>query len=149
MADPTQVIAVTAQASVKEAEDALSAVRGLDGVHDAAVVVRTGGGRLELHQTEEVAAGEGAVTGGAAGLVAGMLLGVPVVGALAGILGGGGLGLRDTGLPNAQLRRLGADLEPRQAILCVLVSKDGLLRLREALEPYGEVFETEVEGAAP
>ena len=81
--------------------------------------------------------------------VAGMLLGVPVVGALAGILGGGGLGLRDTGLPNAQLRRLGADLEPRQAILCVLVSKDGLLRLREALEPYGEVFETEVEGAAP
>ena len=74
---------------------------------------------------------------------------VVVVGALAGILGGGGLGLRDTGLPNAQLRRLGADLEPRQAILCVLVSKDGLLRLREALEPYGEVFETEVEGAAP
>jgi uncharacterized membrane protein len=149
MADSTQVIAVTAQVSVEEAEDALAAVRGLDGVHDAAVVVRRADGRLELHQTEELAVGEGAVTGGAAGLVAGALLGLPVVGALAGILAGGGWGLRDAGVPNAQLRRLGDDLEPGRAVLCVLVDRAWLPRVRVPLTLYGEVFETEVEAAAP
>ena len=147
-------VAIVSFASAGEAQEALAALRELDrddrgAVRDAAVVVRTPSGRIELHQTKELAAGEGAVVGGAAGLVAGLLLGVPVVGALAGLLGGGGFGLRDTGISNRRLRKLGRDLEPGSAVLCVLVEEDGLPSVREALEPYGEVLEAGVERTEP
>ena len=137
-----------------DAETALRAVRGLEGdtdaaIEDAAVVLRTADGRLELHQTTELAAGEGAVAGGTVGLVAGLLLGGPVGGALVGLVAGGGWGLRDTGIPDDRLRQLGKELEPGHAVLCVLVGESGLPRLREALEPYGEVVEAELSPAAP
>ena len=103
-----------------DAEAALAATASLR-PDDAAVVVRTDLDRIELHQTKEIAAGEGLVTGGAVGLVAGLLLGIPVGGALIGFLGGGGLGLRDTGLSNERLRELGRGLEPQHALLCLLV----------------------------
>jgi uncharacterized membrane protein len=141
-------------ASAEEAKDARAVVQELDrkggpGVRDVAVVVRTPDGRVELHQTEELAAGEGAVAGGAAGLVAGLLLGIPVVGALVGILGGGGWGLRDTGLSNKRLRRIGSDVEPGRAVLCVLVDEYGLPKVREALARYGEVLDAGVDATAP
>jgi uncharacterized membrane protein len=123
--------------------------KGGPGVRDVAVVVRTPDGRVELHQTEELAAGEGAVAGGAAGLIAGLLLGIPVVGALIGIFGGGGWGMRDTGIPNKRLRQFGSDLEPGHAVLCVLVDDYGLPQVREALAPYGEVVEAGVASTAP
>ena len=150
---PTSVLLV-AFASADEAGDALASVRGLARgagarVRVAAVVARTSTGQVELHQTAELAAGEGAVAGGAAGLVAGLLLGIPVVGALAGIVGGGGWALRDTGIPDERLRRLGRDLEPGHAVLCVLADEDGLQQLRVALQRYGEVLEAELEPAEP
>jgi uncharacterized membrane protein len=128
-------------ASPEHAEEALRAVRECKAeVRDAAVVVRTPAGHLDLHQTEELGAGQGAIAGGAAGLVAGLLLGVPVGGALLGIVTGGGWGLRDTGIPDSELRRLGEDLEPGQAVLCVLVDEDALPGLRKAVGRYGEVL---------
>jgi uncharacterized membrane protein len=74
------------------AESALPAVHALgDGkdvcVRDAAVVIRTEGGRIELQQTREIAPGEAIVGVGSAGLVAGLLLGLPVGGALLGLAG--------------------------------------------------------------
>jgi len=134
---------------VATAEDALAAVRELETdkvvhVRDAAVVIRTEAGRIELQQTRDLAAGEGVVAGGAVGLVAGVLFGVPVGGALVGLLGGAGIGLRDTGIPDRRLRKLGEDLQPGHAVLCVLVDTDGLVRVREALGRYGEVLDAEV-----
>ena len=128
----------------------MRALGGEDGVsvEDAAVVVRMADGRLELHQTKELAAGEGAVAGGSVGLVAGLLLGGPVGGALVGIVAGGGWGLRDTGIPDDRLRQLGEKLEPGHAVLCVLVA-DGLPRVREGLAPYGEAVEVELSPPAP
>ena len=128
----------------------MRALGGEDGVsvEDAAVVVRMADGRLELHQTKELAAGEGAVAGGSVGLVAGLLLGGPVGGALVGIVAGGGWGLRDTGIPDDRLRQLGEKLEPGHAVLCVLVA-DGLPRVREGLAPYGEAVEAELSPPAP
>ena len=133
-----------------EAEQGLKAVEALDGVsvHDAAVVVRTEAGRIELQQTREMSVGEGAVTAGSVGLVAGLLLGLPVAGALLGIVAGGGWGFRDTGIPDARLRAMGEKLEPGHAVLCVLVG-DGLPRVREALAPYGDVVDAELEPADP
>jgi uncharacterized membrane protein len=139
---------------VAAAEDALAAVQELEAakavhVRDAAVVVRTEAGRIELQQTRDLAAGEGVVAGGAVGLVAGVLLGGPVGGALVGLLGGAGIGLRDTGIPDRRLRQLGEELQPGRALLCVLVDAVGLVRVREALARYGDVVDAEVPPPAP
>jgi len=136
-------------------EDALATVRVLEAeqdvsVRDAAVVTRTELGRIELQQTRQIAPGEGFVGGGTVGLVAGLLLGLPVGGALVGLAGGALLGLRDTGLPNKRLRKLGEDLQPGQAVLCVLVDADAVRRTREALQHYGTAFEVELSsGSSP
>jgi uncharacterized membrane protein len=135
--------------SAEAAQDALPAVHALDSgkevsVRDAAVVVRTATGRIELVQTREVAPGEAIVGVGGAGLVAGLLLGVPVGGALLGLAGGALWGLRDTGIPDRRLRKLGEDLQPGQAMLCVLIDADGISPTREALGVYGTVLEVEL-----
>jgi uncharacterized membrane protein len=101
--------------------------------------VRTPGGRLELHQTAQVAAGEGVVGGGAVGLVAGLLLGGPVGGALLGMLGGGVLAARDTGLDDDRLRDLGASLAAGEALVGALVTPRQVDDVRAALASYGGV----------
>jgi uncharacterized membrane protein len=152
VADDAPTLVAVAFDTTAAAEDALKVVSALHGdgvsVEDAAVVVRTVDGRLELHQSRGLSAGEAAVAGGSVGLVAGLLLGGPVGGALVGLLAGGGWGLRDTGIPDDRLRQLGADLEPGHAVLGVLV-RAGLPRVREALAPYGEAVEAELSPPAP
>jgi uncharacterized membrane protein len=143
--DASHSLLLVAFADISAAENALPAVRDAP---DAAIVVRTEAGRIELQQTGEMAAGEGLVGGGAIGLIAGLVLGLPVGGALLGALGGVGFAFRDTGIPDGRLRQLGEDLRPGHAVLCVLVDDEGRTRLREALAPYGDVLETEVSTAA-
>jgi uncharacterized membrane protein len=150
----TAFLAVVFQ-TASDAEEALSTVHDLEdrqdvSVRDVAIVIRTEGGRIELVQTQEVALGEGVVGGGTVGLVAGVLLGLPVGGALLGLVGGGLFGMRDTGIPDGRLRELGADLQPGQAMLCVLVDADARARTREALHRYGAVAEVEISsGSGP
>jgi uncharacterized membrane protein len=110
---------------------------------DAAVVTKSDGGRVDLRQTHQVAAGEGVVAGGTIGFVAGMLLGGPVGGALLGMLGGGVWGARDTGVPDARLRELGESLAPGGVLLCVLVQADAAAAVREELAPYGTVADAD------
>jgi uncharacterized membrane protein len=133
---------------VADAEAALPEVGKLDvHIRDAAVVVRTDAGRIELQQAHEMAAGEALVGGGSAGLVAGLLLGLPVGGALLGLAGGLAYGLRDRGLPDRRMRELGEDLQPGHAVLCVLVDDDELSEAREALSRYGTVFDVKLASA--
>jgi uncharacterized membrane protein len=148
-AAPTSFIAVPFD-SLEKAEAALPSVRELDAhVRDAAVVVRTDGGRIELEQAHEVAAGEALVGGGSVGLVAGLVLGLPVGGALLGLAGGLVYGLRDRGLPDRRMRQLGEDLQPGNAVLCVLVDDADVPGAREALSRYGAVFEVKLESGSP
>jgi uncharacterized membrane protein len=141
--------------TAEAAEQALPSVHDLDArpdisVRDAAIVVRTPSSRIELVQTREVALGEGLVGGGAVGVVAGLLLGLPIGGALLGLAGGGLFGLRDTGISDDRLRELGADLQPDQALLCVLVDANAREPAREALRRYGTVVEAEISsGSGP
>lgn len=136
--------------SAGAAEDALPTVRELDtepdvSVRDAVVVVHTERGRIELEQTRGIAEGDAVVGVGSAGLVAGLLLGIPVGGALLGLAGGALIGLRDSGIPDSRLRELGEELQPGHAVLCVLVdSAVGLQRVRETLRRYGTVVEVEL-----
>jgi len=112
-------------------------------VRDAAVVTRGEGDRVELHQTHQIAAGEGIVAGGTIGFIAGMLLGGPIGGALLGMLGGGAWGARDTGVPDARLRELGDSLVPGAALLCVLVRSGDTAAARDALSAYGDVADAD------
>lgn len=110
-------------------------------LQDVAVIIRTPQGAVELQQTRGVAAGEALVGVGTAGLVAGLLMGVPVAGALVGLLAGGVWGVRDRGIPDSDMRKLGEDVAPGQALLCVLVDADGAPQARAALSGYGAVTE--------
>ncbi|MFL5862713.1 MAG: DUF1269 domain-containing protein [Solirubrobacteraceae bacterium] len=131
--------AAAAEAALREVRESAA---GEDfSVRDAAVVIRTDAGRIELAQTREIAAGEGLVGGGTVGLVAGLLFGLPVGGALLGLAAGALLGLRDRGLPDGRLRKLGEDLQPGHAVLCLLVDPDAITPARAALGHYGTVFE--------
>jgi uncharacterized membrane protein len=143
VADADRLVVVSC-ASQTEADRALGALGDLKAdVLDSVVVTRSEGGRVDLRQTRQVAAGEGVVAGGTIGFVAGMLLGGPVGGALLGMLGGGVWGARDTGVPDARLRELGESLAPEGALLCALVKAQGATAVREALAPYGEVADAD------
>jgi uncharacterized membrane protein len=98
-------------------------------------------GRLELHQTGQLAAGEGIVAGGSVGLVAGLLLGGPVGGALLGMLGGGLFGARDTGLDDNRLRELGASLTRGEALVGALVTPRQAPEARTELARYGTLVD--------
>jgi uncharacterized membrane protein len=143
VADPARLVVVSC-ASREEAERALDALGALEGgILDAAVVTRLENGRVELHQTRQIAAGEGIVAGGAVGFVAGMLIGGPIGGALLGMLGGGIWGARDTGVPDARLRDLGDSLAPGGALLCTLVHAERADAAREQLASYGDVADAD------
>lgn len=146
MPDQTRLVVVSCSSRAR-AEQALVELHTLGAKErDAVVVARSTGGRVELHQTHQVAAGEGVVAGGTVGFVAGMLLGGPIGGALLGMLGGGVLGARDTGVPDARLQELGRSLPPDGALLCVLVAAEDVATLRDALGPYGEVADADASG---
>ena len=139
MSDPARLVVVSCS-SLRVAENALDELRAHDAkVKDAAIVVARENGRVELHQTHQIAAGEGVIAGGTVGFIAGMLLGGPIGGALLGMLGGGVFAARDTGVSDSRLRELGEKLQPGDALLCALVAPEDAAAVRAALEPYGEV----------
>jgi uncharacterized membrane protein len=142
---PTCFLAV-AFPSPEGAEDAAGELRALKdlAVRDVAVVLCTPHGRIELQQTRGAAPGEALVGVGTAGLIAGLLLGFPVAGALVGLAGGAVAGLRDHGLPDSRMRELGEDLKPGEALLCVLIDAGSIAQARAALGSYGAVTEVEL-----
>jgi uncharacterized membrane protein len=131
------------------AERALDALReladaGAVALKDAAVVVNTGGG-VQLHQTRALAAGEGIVGGGTLGLLLGLAFGVPIIGAIVGTAVGGGLSAFDTGLSDADMRRLAEHLDSGRAVLFALVADADWPLIRDRLETYGgELVASEV-----
>jgi uncharacterized membrane protein len=132
--------AASGHGSREEAEVALRALEGLAAegaldLADAAVVVKTAGGRVELHQRHELSVGEGAVGGGVVGVVAGLLLGFPLALPAAGAALGAGLGAFDRGIDDGRMRSLGQGLEPGQAALCALVGEADWARVRERMSP--------------
>lgn len=148
MRKPRSFVAA-AYGSRSEAEAALAVAEGLaaeGALHlvDAAVVVKTDAGRVELHQ-HELSVGEGAVGGGVAGVLAGLLLGFPVAAPIAGIAVGAGLGAFDRGIDDGRMRRVGAGLEPGHAALCALVDRADWALVRERLAPLaGELLVAEL-----
>jgi uncharacterized membrane protein len=133
--------AASAHPSFAEAERALAALedlarRDVVRLDDAAIVERTAAGKVEVHQRRGLSAGAGLVGGGVAGVLGGLLLGLPIAGAAVGMVAGGGLSLIDRGMDDSRLKQLGAGLQPGQAALCVLVRDADWPALREGMAPF-------------
>lgn len=90
-------------------------------LEDAAVVTKVGG-RVRIQQTRDVSTGQGAVSGAWWGTIAGLFVGVPLIGAALGAAAGGLFGkLRDYGIDDDEMRRMGDDLADGEAALFLLV----------------------------
>jgi uncharacterized membrane protein len=90
---------------------------------DAAIVHREADGRVRIVQTKDVTAAQGALTGSWWGLIAGLFVpGGPLIGAALGAAVGGLFGkLRDIGIDDDHMKRMGDDLSPGESALFLLV----------------------------
>jgi uncharacterized membrane protein len=136
------------------AQEALRLLEGLArdkalALRDAAIVVHTEQGRVELEQTQDLSTGQGTIAGGVAGMLLGLALGGVVAVALTGMAGGGIFGSLDTGIENKRLRGLGEQLEPGQAALGALIEEADWPRVRDAFRPLaGEPIVVELSDEA-
>jgi uncharacterized membrane protein len=147
---PPRSFIAAAYPNPSAAEEAFTALERLAAekalrLADAAIVVKTEAGRVELHQERELSAGEGAVGGGVAGALAGVLLGFPLALPAAGIALGAAVGAFDRGLDDKRMKRLGAELAPGHAALCALVAEADWKVVKDGMAPYaGELLVVEL-----
>jgi uncharacterized membrane protein len=108
------------------AQEALLAAMRLVGrnhlvLEDAAIVTRIGP-RVRITQTRDISPGQGAVSGAWLGTIAGLFVAMPLVGAALGAAAGGLFGkLRDHGIDDDEMRRMGEDLADGEAALFLLI----------------------------
>lgn len=109
------------------AQEALLAALRMSGrghlkLEDAAIVTRIGG-RVRISQTKDVTTGQGAVSGTWLGTLAGLFVGQPLIGAAIGAAAGGLFAkLRDIGIDDGEMRRMGEQLGDGEAGLFLLVA---------------------------
>ncbi|MEX1162884.1 MAG: DUF1269 domain-containing protein [Nitriliruptor sp.] len=97
--------------------------RGQLKLEDAAVVTRVGG-RVRIQQTRDVSPSQGAVGGAWLGTLAGLFVAQPILGAALGAAAGGLFGkLRDHGIDDGEMKRLGEELGDGEAALFLLVEE--------------------------
>lgn len=108
------------------AQEALLAAMRLVGrghlqLEDAAIVTRIGA-RVRIQQTRDLNPGQGAIGGAWIGTLAGLFVAQPLIGAALGAAAGGLFAkLRDHGIDDGEMKRLGEELGDGQAALFVLV----------------------------
>lgn len=94
-------------------------------LEDAVVVYRTKQGEVKIKQTQEVTSGKGARRGSFWGLLAGVILGGPIV----GLLGGLGLGalygkLTDHGIDDKFIKDVGQALKQNGSALMLMIKDE-------------------------
>lgn len=147
MAEPVPLQAVVAAFSTEQgASQALKDLRAVDKdllkVREAAVLVRNADGELEIRESHHV--GKGAVIGGVAGAVVGLITGpigwVTVGGAAVGALAAR---LRDSGFPDDRLKKIGEGLKPGTSALIAIVEHRWVLEVEQQLRAAGADLATE------
>jgi len=136
---PLQAV-VAAFPTEEGASNALKQLRDVDkdliGVKQAAVIIRNTEGKLEIKESHHV--GRGAVLGGLAGAVVGLVTGpvgwVAVGGAAIGALAAR---LRDSGFPDARLKELGEALTPGTSALIAIIEHRWVTELEKQLQAEG------------
>jgi len=105
---------------------------------DAAIITKNDEGKIEIHETDDISGGGGAIRGAVIGGVFGLIFPPSLL--VSGLLGGalGGLLGRfiDRGIENDEIKKLGETLNPGQAAVIALVSEESLMATQGALRGY-------------
>ncbi len=111
-----------------KAQEAMLAVmrlqaRGRLKLEDAAIVVKQAGGKVQLIQTRDTNPAQGAASGSWIGMLAGLFVpgGILLGAALGAAVGGIWAKLRDIGIDDDQMKKMGGDLPEGEAALFLLV----------------------------
>lgn len=142
------LVAVSFDEPLKAQEALLAAMRlqghGRLDLEDAAIVTRAPNGRVRVAQTRDVSATQGAAAGSWWGLIAGLFVGGPLIGAALGAgLGGLFAKLRDIGIDDDEMKRMGEELDEGHAALFLLVRDCHLVHcLAEARRFDGTLLHT-------
>ncbi len=90
---------------------------------DAALAIKVSDDKIRLVQTKDVAAPQAAVSGSWWGLMAGLFIGGPLVGAALGAaIGGIWAKVVDIGIDDDEMKRIGESLEVGEAALFLLIT---------------------------
>jgi uncharacterized membrane protein len=115
---------------------------GLIELEDAVIATRSVGTDVQIEQTHKQG-GRFALRGGGAGLLAGLLLGGPILGLVGGMAAGGIAGaLKDYGLDDAFVEEVSQWLKPETSALFLLVKGAKADEVLEKLRPYEAIILT-------
>lgn len=129
MQDPQELLVVAFEGE-KKAEEVLGELQKLNHEHlvhlrNAAIITRGHHGKVEIHETHDFDAKQGAVAGALAGGLLGMLRGNLVEGAAIGVAGGLiASKVVDLGFKDDYLQALGQNLTPNSSALVAVVHFD-------------------------
>jgi uncharacterized membrane protein len=128
--------------AAKALEELRKADKDLIKVKQAAVLVRDADGKLKIQESHHV--GRGAVLGGLAGAVVGIVTG-PVGWVTVGGVAVGALAarLRDSGFKDDRLKEVGEALEPGTSALIAIIEDRWAAQLEEQLREAGARIVTE------
>ncbi len=108
---------------------------GVIELEDAVVASRGSGNRVEIKQTHS-ATGRLALRGGGAGLLAGLLLGGPILGAAGGAaIGAVTASLKDYGIDDGFIREVSDTLDPKTSALFLMVKTEDADEVLKRLRP--------------
>ena len=113
-------------------------VEGLIEVEDAVIAFAGPSGEVEIQETHRSEKGKFALRGGGVGLVAGTLVGGPILGLVAGVAGGllKGRGKdKKFGLDDEFVKTASGWVRPERSALFLLVKQANAEQLREKLRP--------------
>jgi uncharacterized membrane protein len=115
---------------------------GLIELEDAVITSRGVGGDVQIEQTHKQG-GRFALRGGGAGLLAGLLLGGPILGLVGGVAVGGIVGaLKDYGLDDTFVKDVSQWVQPETSALFLLVKEAKADEVLEKLRPHGAIVLT-------
>ncbi|MFT5222962.1 MAG: putative membrane protein [Glaciecola sp.] len=121
------VVAVAFSEDLKAQEAMLACMRlqkhGRLDIDDAVIAIKVAPDKIRLVQTKDVGAPQAAISGSWWGLMAGLFVGGPLVGLALGAAVGGIWGkMRDIGIDDDEMRRIGESLEVGHAALFLLIT---------------------------
>ena len=139
--DPNQALVVSFPDENK-AQEVLETLKQLNAAHDvalssAAVIRRDPDGKINIHETRDFNAKQGAVAGALAGGLIGLLRGNALPGAAIGTAAGFGASkLVDLGLPDDFLKQIGEQLTPGSSALVAIVTFENVADAMKVLDQY-------------
>lgn len=140
---PSSLVAIALPDRLLAQEGLMAAMRLVSRGHldleDAALISKESGGHIRITETRDTRPSQGAYSGGWLGMLAGLLVGggaLLVGAALGAAVGGIFAKLRDIGIQDEEMQRLGEELADGEAALLLLVRDAHLFHARAELRRF-------------